>query len=412
MRQSVDELAITGIGCVSGIGVGRAAFETALFEGRTALAPVTAFDTSPLRSHLAGQLDQFDPSAFLAPAKLRRIDRVGRLAVACCRLTLEDAGFGSPPVVPEPARVGVAIGTMTSGLHSLVDYLDRLAAQGPPGASALDFSNTVGNAAASLCGIEFGLGGPNVTLSLREASAFSAVAHAAHLVTNDRARAIVIGAADDFEALYFSVHDRFGALATDTGDGEASRPFDRRRNGFVLGSGAFMLLLEHATSAAARHARVYGFIAGIGTSSSRARLNHWPGDPSQLVRCMRQALASAGIEPADVVAVFASANSTVELDRTEAAALAEVFGARAVPTVSVKGALGECSASGAASLVAALLALGRGMLPPTVGCDELDPDCPVDAANIARPLSGRGRRFVLVNTFASGGANGSVVAAV
>ena len=123
--------------------------------------------------------------------------------------------------------------------------LSRSAAgEGPTGASALDFSNTVGNAAASLCGIEFGLRGINVTIGQKEASALSAMAHAASVLRAGRARAIVTGGVDDFEELFFTVYDQFRALATDEGVGEASRPFDRRRNGFVLGCGAFMVVLE------------------------------------------------------------------------------------------------------------------------------------------------------------------------
>jgi 3-oxoacyl-[acyl-carrier-protein] synthase II len=408
MSQTMDgELAITGIGCISGFGVGTAAFERGLVEGRSAIAPVTAFDTSRAGSHQAGHVADFDPSAFLHPAKLRRIDRVGRLAIAACRLALEDAALTPPTEFSGQDQIGVAMGSATAGLHSLVDYLDRLVAQGAAGASALDFSNTVGNAAASLCAIEFGLRGPNVTLSCREASGLSAVNQAANILRTNRSRAVVTGAVDDFEALFYGVHDQFGALAVDEGSGEASRPFDRRRNGFVLGNGAFLLVLERL--AGARDTHRLGSIAGTGATASRCRTNAWPDDPAQLVRCMRQALDAASVEPRDVAAVFAAANSTRQLDRVEAQALSTVFGPFGVPVVALKGALGECSASGAAGLVAALLALKKRVIPPTVGFEQPDPECPVDVANAARPLVRPEARAALVNAFASGGANHSVV---
>jgi 3-oxoacyl-[acyl-carrier-protein] synthase II len=290
-----------------------------------------------------------------------------------------------------------------------VDYLDKLIAQGPPGASAMDFSNTVGNAAASLCGIEFGLRGANVTLNYREASALSAVAYAISLLRAGQTRIVVTGGVDDIESVLFAVHDEFGVLAFDEGHGETSRPFDRRRNGFVLGSGAYFLILESLSSARDRGAPYYGQIAGVGATASRCRLNDWPREASQLARCMRDALDSACLHPQDIDVVFAAANSTTRLDRLEAEALSCVFGPAGVPVVALKGALGECGATGAASLLAALQCLQRGVIPPTVGFEEPDAECPVDIAADARPLRRSPGQLALVNSFASGGANYSIV---
>jgi 3-oxoacyl-[acyl-carrier-protein] synthase II len=405
---ATDDLAVTGIGCISGFGIGTTAFEQGLFAGRRAYGPVTAFDTGAAHAHVAGHLDGFDPSAFIPPAKLRRIDRVGQLAIAACRLALEDAQLYETSAIAAD-QIGVALGSETAGVHSLVGYLDRLIAEGPPGASALDFSNTVGNAAASLCGIEFGLRGINVTLASKEASAFAAIGHAASVIRAGRGRAIVTGGMDDVEPLYFAVHDRFGALATDEGTGEASRPFDRRRNGFVLGCGAFLIVLESTASAATRAVEPLAFVSGVGATASPGRAVHaWPADPAHLARCMREALDQANVAAADIGVVFASANSTPQLDRVEAQAIAEVFGPAAVPVTAVKGALGECGATAGASVVAAILALRSARIPPTAGFEIADPDCPVDVVTEARALAPN-RAVALVNSFASGGANFSLV---
>jgi 3-oxoacyl-(acyl-carrier-protein) synthase len=152
--------------------------------------------------------------------------------------------------------------------------------------------------------------------------------------------------------------------------------------------------------------RVYGELLGSGATASPCGVNDWPLDHAQLARAMKVALEDAGISARDVGAVFASANGTERLDRLEAAAIADVFGPDAVPVVSIKGALGESGASGAASLVAALLCLGRGLLPPTVGLQERDPDCRVDVAAEPRSIE---KRIALVNSFASGGADYSLV---
>jgi 3-oxoacyl-[acyl-carrier-protein] synthase II len=407
-QSAASDLAVTGLGCISGLGVGRVAFERGLFGGQRAYGPVHGFDTREARSHLAGRIDAFDPAAFIAPEKLRRIDRIGQLAIAGCRLALEDADLRVRAGVGA-GDVGVVLGTATAGLHTLVGYLDRLWAQGPSGASALDFSNTVGNAAASLCGLEFGLRGINATVAQKEASACAAIAHAASVLRAGRHRAVVTGGVDDFEGMYFAVHDRFGALARDEGAGEASRPFDRRRNGFVLGCGAFLVVLESAASAVARRARPLCRLAGSASTSAPCRLHSWPSDPAELVRCMRDALADAGFTPRDVAVVFASANSSRDLDRVEAEAIKAVFGPSGVPVVAVKGSVGECGAAGAAAFTAAVFSLQRRLIPPTLGFEVADPDCAVDVRATPRPLDPGRAPIALVNSFASGGANVSLV---
>jgi 3-oxoacyl-[acyl-carrier-protein] synthase II len=402
------EVLITGFGCISGLGIGAAAHDAALFTGRSALRSSRIGEAHDGDARVAAHIDEFVPEDFISAGKLRRIDRVGQLAIAACRLALEDAGLLGG-IDAWSSEVGVALGTSTSGLHTVVSYLDRLNAGGAAGASALDFSNTVGNASASLCGIEFGLRGMNVTLTQREASAFSAIDHGASVLQKGAARAIVAGGVDDFESLYMQVHDRFNALARDEGQGEASRPFDKRRNGMVLGSGAFLMVLERADSARERGVQAHGSLAGIGASSSRCDTHGWSDDPSQLIRCMREALARADASPADVAVVFASANSSRQLDRTEARALETVFGPYGVPVVAVKGALGEAGATAAAGIVAAALALKRRMIPPTVGFGEADPECRVDVSAAARPLQPGRPAIALVNSCASGGGNYSVV---
>ena len=402
------ELAVTGLGCISGFGVGVEAFGQGLFSGQVAYGPIKDFDTGATRAHVAGHVDSFDPAAFIAPAKLRRIDRVGQLSIACCKLALEDAKLLGADMI-DAAEVGIVLGSATAGLHTLVGYLDRLQDEGPSGASALDFSNTVGNAAASLCGIEFGLRGINVTVGQKEASACAAIAHAASVLQAGRARAMITGGVDDFERTFFTVYDQFKALATDTGAGEVSRPFDRRRNGFVLGCGAFLVVLESSESAATRGATPLAHLAGSASTSALCGLHAWPSEPSELVRCMREALAQAGVSPDEVSVVFASANSSRQLDRVEAEALEEVFGRSGVPVVAVKGALGECGAAAAAGFVAAVLALRDRVIPPTSGFEVGDPDCSVDVRSTARPLDPRKPPVALVNSFASGGNNVSLV---
>jgi 3-oxoacyl-[acyl-carrier-protein] synthase II len=396
-----DHVVVTGLGCFSSLGTGADRFVDGLLAGETGIEPVTRFDTEGCRSHTAALVRDFEPSRYIDPLKLRRMDEVGRLALSACRLASEDARL--PVGVDE---VGIVLGSATAGLHSTVRHLHGLATTGPATVSALGFSNTVGNAAASLCAIEFGLRGPNLTLGQKQASGLAAIVLAVGFLRQGRGSAFLCGGVDDIEEVYFRVHDQLRVLSPDGRGQEASRPFSAVRNGFVLGTGGHVVAVEHAVSAARRGAAPYGEVLGVESTSSACEPNAWPSEPDGIVRAMRGALADAGLTPADVSVVFAAANSTPGLDVVEARALEQVFGPRGVPVVSIKGAIGECGAAGAASLTAALLCLGRGRLPPTLGCEPLDPACRVDASATARPSAGQ---VALVNSTADGGAHFCVV---
>jgi 3-oxoacyl-(acyl-carrier-protein) synthase len=177
----------------------------------------------------------------------------------------------------------------------------------------------------------------------------------------------------------------------------------------MLGEGGFALVAENWSRAQDRSATIYAEIIGVGGTSSPCGINQWPRDPTHLARSMELALEEADTRPQDIGVVFASGNGAIELDRTEASAIRDVFGEAGVKVVSIKGALGESGTTGAASLAAAILSLREQRIPPTVGLEELDPACAVDASPEARPIEGtRG----LINSFASGGANYSVVVEV
>jgi 3-oxoacyl-[acyl-carrier-protein] synthase II len=395
---------ISGIGCVSAFGTSAEIFTRRLLAGDTGVAPIASFRTEACRSRLAARITGFDPAQFVSPLKLRRVDAVGKIALAATSLALTDAGLRRPT---DPAAIGMVLGTATAGVEATGEYLESLMQRGPAGAPALMFASTVGNAAASLCSLEFGLRGPNTTLTHKEASSLSAVAYACDLVRHGRAEAVLTGGADDIYERYFLVHDWFGVLSPRDDGPEGSRPFDARRNGFVMGEGGFVLALEHADACRARGARAHGEILGWGGTSSPEPINAWPASSNGLASAMRLALADAGIAPEDVGAVYASANGTPELDRAEADALRDVFGSHAVPVVAIKGALGEFGAAGAAALAAALLCSREGVMPPTAGWATPDPACDVAISTVVRPLD---RPVILVNSFASGGTNYSVVA--
>jgi len=404
-----ERVVITGIGCVSSFGMGHRAFIDAIRSCRSGIVPITRFDTSECRSHCAATIRDFDPAAFISPLKLRRVDAVGRVALACTRLLFDDAGCA--PDAGGRDDVGIALGTFTAGLDSLVEYLGGLTDRGPTGVPAILFSNTVSNAPASLCAIEFGLRGPNVTFNQREASSLGALVFSVGAIRQGRTAAMVTGGADCLEETFFKVHDRFRALSPMCGGNgvraaEGARPFDRDRNGFILGEGGFLLLAESASAASARGARVYGEIVGVGATASKAALNGWPADGAGLVNAMRLALSDANLRADEIAAIVGTSNGSPTLDRQEADAIVEVFGRRSMPVSSVKGAIGESGASGAAGLVAGLLSVADGTLGPTVGFRQPDPAFAVCVSGRPQPTSGE---TFLVNSVASGGTSYSLV---
>ena len=397
-----ERVVITGIGCVSCFGVGADAFTSAIRNGHSGVRAIASFDTSTTRSKSAATVQGFDPNTFIAPLKLRRVDEAGRIALASAKLALDDAAWSSGG----NDDVGVAMGTFTAGLDSTVAYLRGLAKDGPAGVPAILFSNTVQNAAASVCAIEYGLRGPNVTFNQREASSLAAIAFAAGAVRDARVSAMLAGSTDWLEPLFFRVHDRLHALSPmHAGEDEAARPFDRRRNGYILGDGGFLLLLETAASAERRGARIYGELLAVASGAAPTAMNQWPRDAAPIASRMRQAIEDAGISASEVAAVIATANGSPVLDAIEAKAIQSVL-PDDLPVTSLKGAIGESSGGGAAAIIAGLRCLAAGVLPGTVGFAQPDPACRVNVAARARPVTGR---VFLVNSVASGGTIHSAV---
>jgi 3-oxoacyl-(acyl-carrier-protein) synthase len=392
------------MGCVSSLGSSAEAFADAILEGRTGFRPLTELADLPLQSPRAARVTGYDPAVHIPPLKLRRVDEVGRLAIGAAAEALTAAGFPKRPEGYDD--VGMVLGTFTAGVHASSEYLETYLRKGPAASPALLFSNTVGNAAASTCGLDFGLRGPNATLMEKEASGLSAVAFAAHLVRHRKSAAMLAGGADAIERHFYRVHDWFGVMA----EGDADpRPFDRARTRFLMGEGAFLFVLEEAEAAQARGAATLAEILATASTASSDRVNAWPSEPRALVRAMRDAIARAGLTPDAVDVVYASANGAETLDRVEAAAIADVFGGRAVPVTSIKGAIGEFGAAGAASLAAAVLCGRRGRVAPTAGLRERAADCPVTVHPAGAPLAGP---IALVNSFASGGTHVSAVVRV
>jgi 3-oxoacyl-[acyl-carrier-protein] synthase II len=396
---------MSGVGVVSSFGTSCEVFRDALLDGRTGIAPVRAFDTRGCRTTVAAAVTGFDPTAWISPMKLRRMDPTAAYAIAAARMAIEDAG--QPLLASGEDSGGVVLGTWSAGGPTIQEYLGALFRGGPAGVPGLVFSSTVGNAAASLAGLEFKLRGPNTTISHKEASGLAAVVTAVNLIREQRAAWLVTGGVDTAYEIFFKVHDRFSVMSPRAAFSSCMSPFDRNRDGFVMGEGGFALRIQSVDLGRDLHTTRYGDILGIAASGSSVRINAWPDHPAPLTRTMRLALEDAGIRPRDVDVVYASANATPGLDRVEAQALIELFGDTRTVVTSIKGAIGEFGAAGAAACVAALLCGRIGRVPPIAGFSHLDPS--MAPLRLARESMQSPAQIVLVNSFASGGALFSVV---
>ncbi len=396
---------VVGMGAVSPFGTSLESFRDALLQGRTGIAPITDFDTKDARSTLAASVTGFDAPTWIPPMKLRRMDRTGAYAIAASSLAMDAAR--QPRSDDGVDDSGVMLGTWTAGGQATQDYLSAFFKTGPTGAPALLFNSTVANAAASLVGLEFKLRGPNATVSYKEASGLAAIVSATEMIREGHASALAAGGVDAVYEIFFKAYDRFRVMSPATSADARLAPFDVSRSGFVLGEGGYMLWLEQDSAWEARGATAHGEILGVGASSAAVALNEWPDAPAALVRTMRLALDDAGLGPADIDVVYASANATSALDRVEAEALEELFGSESCVITSIKGSIGESGASGSAACIAALVCGKARLVPPIAGLSTSDPAA--KSLRLAATAMDAPGPIVLVNSFASGGALFSVV---
>lgn len=395
---------VTGLGVVSPVGTGRAAFWEALLAGRSGIAPVRSFDTSRYPVHLGAEVPAFEPAAHVRRLEPGTAGRASLLAAAAARLALEDAGL-DPDAADDPERAGVAMGT-TSGEPREVEVFDDRHVGGELDAVGPEFMelypcHAIGAAVAA----EVGFGGVNAMLPTACAAGNYAIAFAADALRAGRADLMLAGGADSFSRITFTGFARLGAIAP-----ERCQPFDRDRKGMVPGEGAAVLVLEPLERALARNARIYAEVAGYGLSCDAHHMTgaHPEGDGA--VRAMEAALRDAGLTPDEVSYVSAHGTGTLTNDRMEAFASRRVFGdrARRLPTSSIKSMIGHTmGAASALEAVACSLAVATGAVPPTINYREPDPECDLDCVpNEARELP---VEVAMNNAYAFGGNNASLL---
>ncbi|HEY8394930.1 MAG TPA: beta-ketoacyl-ACP synthase II [Thermaerobacter sp.] len=401
---------ITGVGAVTPLGVGVDTLWEGVLAGRSGIRRITRFDPSPFPSQIAGEVPDFDPTAFIDRKDARRMDRFTQFAVASVAMALRDARLDLDDV--DRDRVGVTMGTGIGGIETFVEQAAVMAARGPDRVSPFFIPMMIANMAAGQVAIRFGARGPNSTLVTACAASAHAVGEAFRILQRGEADVMITGGAEaSIVPLGLAGFCAMKALSTRNDDpAGASRPFDRGRDGFVMAEGAGALILETLDHARRRGAPVYAEIVGYATTADAHHITQPAPGGEGGARAMQAAMADAGIRPEQVDYINAHGTSTPQGDVAETQAIKRVFGEHAyrLAVSSTKSMTGHLlGAAGAVETILTALALRDGVLPPTINLEEPDPECDLDyVPNRARrrPIT-----YALSNSFGFGGQNACLV---
>jgi len=401
---------ITGIGLVSPLGVGNDANWTALMDGRSGIGPITRFDCSTYPCRIAGEIPDFDSLQFMDKKEARKFDFFVRYALAAAQLATEDAGFRTADTGAE--RTGVVIGSGIGGLPSIEAQHQILMEKGVRRISPFFIPGLIVNMAAGMVAIRFGAKGPNMAPCSACTTGTHAIGDAFRLIQMGHADAMYAGGAEGVVTpLAVGGFGAMRALSTRNDEpARASRPFDAGRDGFVIGEGAGVVILETLENARARGARPYAELVGYGLSGDAYHMSAPSEDGDGPVRVMQAALKDADLQPDAIGYINAHGTSTPLGDKVESLAIRKVFGGHAdkLAVSSTKSMTGHLlgAAGGLESAITAR-AVRDGQLPPTINLDEPDPDCSLDYV----PNKGRETavEYAMNNGFGFGGTNGCLI---
>jgi len=400
---------VTGLGLITPLGSGVEKTWNALCAGKSGIRRITKFDPSGHACQIAGEVTDFDPADYIEKKEIKKMDTFIHYAVAASQMAVDDAGF---KVTPENAdRVGVYIGSGIGGLPAIEAFHKVLLEKGPDRVSPFFIPMVIINLASGQVSMRLGARGPNSCAVTACATGNHCIGDAFRLIERGDADVMVAGGAEAaITPLCVAGFASARALSTRNDQPEqASRPFDKERDGFVLGEGAGVLVLEELELARRRGGRMYAEIVGYGMTADAYHITAPPEDGHGAVRCMRRALEDAALAPDAIEYVNAHATSTMA-DRIETSAVKQVFGdhARRLAVSSTKSMTGHLlGAAGGVEAVFSVLAIHRGILPPTINQEVPDPECDLDyVPNVARRAE---VHTVLSNSFGFGGVNACLI---
>jgi 3-oxoacyl-[acyl-carrier-protein] synthase II len=403
---------VTGLGVVTPLGHQLDVFWNNLIAGQCGIDRISSFDATPFDCQIAGEVKDFDPTpAFPSPKEVRRTDRFSQFGVYAAHQALLDSGLDLAKENRD--EIGVIIGSGIGGLRTTIEQHKVLLDRGPKRLSPFMIPMLIGNMASGLFSMLHNLRGPNFAVCSACATSNHAIGEAWRTIKMGDAQVMFAGGA---EAAIVSVgiggFCAMKALSTRNNDPKhASRPFDKERDGFVMGEGAGAIVLEELEHAKKRGAKIYCEIVGYGNTADAYHLTAPSPGGEGAVRCMRMALRNGGLKPEDISYINAHGTSTSQGDICETQAIKTVFGERAkkIAVSSTKGATGHMlGAAGAVEMSVCVLAIKHGIVPPTINYQVPDPECDLDyVPNTARELK---VNAIINNSFGFGGHNASIVA--
>jgi len=402
---------VTGIGVITSTGIGKEVFWLGLKEGRSGLKPVSLFNTTTCRSKLAGEISDFDPAPILGPKGLRNLDRTTLLVMCASKLALNDADIMSPISEEQTDFFGVSLGSTMGSVWSISEFDKTALREGPRAVNPALFPNTVINSPASHISIKFNIQGFNSTISTGFCSSLDAIFYASNMMSLYDYKIVLTGGVEELcEQTYKGFH-KIGHLAgSRPRKAEINCPFDKRRNGIVMGEGACIFVLEEHDHAVQRKAKIYAEILGYGTCFDPKSRNIYHPKAEGATEAIRLSLKNAELNEEKIDYISAAANSTLDCDVMETRAIKNIFGRRAydIPLSSIKSMIGDTfSASGAMNVAASIGAIQGGFMPPTVGYDIPDKRCDLDCVANTTRLADIDR--VLVDCFSPTGSNSALV---
>lgn len=401
---------ITGAGMVTPLGTGAEKSWQGIIEGRSGVRRITHFDPADIPCQIAAEVPDFETDRFIDAKEQKKMDRFIHLGLAAAVMAMEDSGLKI--TADNSERVGVIVGSGMGGLPAIEHYTKVLNERGHRKISPFFIPMTIINLAAGQISIRFGAKGPNSAVTTACASGTHSIGEAFRLVQSGVVDAMIAGGAEaTITPLGIGGFAAMKALSRRNHEPEkASRPFDKERDGFVMGEGAGILILEELEQAVKRGARIYAEINGYGMTSDAYHISSPSPDGDGAARCMRNALKDAGINPEEVNYINAHGTSTKYGDELETVAIKNVFGKHAYELCvsSTKSMTGHLlGASGGVEGAICALSIFNGMVPPTINLDEPDPECDLDyVPNISRPLD---INVAISNSFGFGGTNACIV---
>jgi len=409
-RPAPRRVVITGIGAITPIGTGVEGMWDGLRKRESAVRRISRFDPTPFRSHIAAQVDDFDPETYMERNRARRMERYAQFSVAASRQALEDAALD--PAGEDPERVGVQMGSALGGVAYGETQFTSYVGRGVRGVDPMLALAVFNGAASCNVAIEFGFTGPNSTNGMSCASGAIAIGDGWRMIRDGEAEVVLSGGVEaPLAPLCYGAFAIIRAMSTRNDDPQrASRPFDAGRDGFVMGEGAAVLVLEELEHARARGARIYAEVLGYGTSNDAHHMTAPRPDGAQAVRAMRRALEVGGVAPEELDWVNAHASSTPLNDSTESRVIRTVLGEHAdsVAVSGTKGYHAHClGATGAVEAAISALAIQRGWIPPTLNLEAPGEGCDlpyVTGEGAERPVN-----YVVSNSFGFGGINAALV---